>query len=178
MSINLNNISPDWTGSTRQERRILEALKKKDKTPNAITHFAKHCSKLGDYWYWFTLSTLWVSYSGWSDLKLWKKLLSSGRKNRQTSIMKPNELEIFKGLPEEITAYRAHRENEKDWISYTIDPNIAAKFTVKRNTNTIKEYRIKKSDILALFTRRGEFELIVLNKNKAVFVTEINIVKE
>ena len=174
--MNTKNISPDWKGSTRQERRIIQSIKKRDSKPSAITYFAKHCSVLGDYWYWFMLSTLWVSYSGWSDLNLWKKLLSSKRPNRKTSIMKPDELECFNGFPDEIKAYRAHRENEKDWISYTTDPYTASKFAAKRDVNKITEYKLNKSDIIAFFLRRGEHELIMPFKNKAVMVRDIEVI--
>lgn len=174
--MDIKNIGPDWKGSTRQERRILQGLLKREETPNAIRYFAKKCSKLSDYWYWFSLSTTWVSYSGWSDLNLWKKLFRSNRPQRESSIMKPDELECFHGFPNEITAYRAHRENEKDWISYTADPHAASKFAVRRGVNKITEYKLNKSDIIAFFLRRGEHELIMLNKNKAVTVRDIEII--
>ena len=177
-NMNIRNISQEWKGSTRQERRILQGLLKREETPNAIRYFAKNCSKLSDYWYWFSLSTSWVSYSGWSDLNLWKKLFRSKRPKKQSSIMKPDELECFNGFLDEITVYRAHRENEKDWISYTADPHTASKFAVKREVGKIIEYKINKSDIVAFFLRRGEYEIIMLDKCKAVKIRDIEIIVE
>lgn len=171
------NISPDWKGSAREERRILQGVLAREATPAAIRYFSKHCSRLGDYWYWFTLSTLWVSYSGHSDLSLWKRLLSSSRKGRETSLMKPDELEAYKALPDVVAAYRAHREGENDWISFTLNPVTAARFAVERGVTEVSEWQIFKRDILAIFLRRGEEELIVLDHKKATKVRMLPVVR-
>lgn len=170
--MNTKNISPDWIGSTRKERRIIQSILKREATPAAITYFEKHCSELGDYWYWFILSTLWVSYTGWSDLNLWRKLFSSNRPNRMTSIMKPDELSEFNAMPDTIIGLRAHREDETDWISYTLSPERVSMFAKQRGVKKVTPYEIQKKDVLAYFTRRGEFELIVLNKSKVVRIIE------
>lgn len=159
----LQNISPDWQGSTRSERRIIQRIMEREGTERAIICFSKHCDRLSHYWYWFTLSTLWVNYSGWSDLNLWKQLFSSQRPNKYTSLMKPDEYAIYQHLPETITAYRAHRSGEVDWIAYTLDPQVAARFAVERGVKEVMEYRIPKAEISALFLRRGEKEIIVLD---------------
>lgn len=79
--------------------------------------------------------------------------------------MKPNELRIFKTLPNKLTIYRAHRPNETNWIAYTLDKEMAFWFAKNRGTNQIDEYRIKKKDVLAVFLRREESEVLVLDKN-------------
>jgi hypothetical protein len=81
--------------------------------------------------------------------------------------MKPDELEEFKKLPDKIIALRAHRENAVDWMSYTLSPERATMFANQRGSKEIVSYSINKSDVVAYFTRRGEFELIVLHKAKA-----------
>jgi len=172
-----SNISPDWKGSTREERRVLQGVLDREATPAAIRYFSKHCSRLGDYWYWYTLSTLWVSYSGHSDLNLWKRLLSSSRKGRETSLMKPDELKAYQALPDVVMAYRAHRDGEKDWISFTLNPVTAARFAAERGVTEVSEWQIFKRDILALFLRRGEGELIVLDHKKATKVRMLPVVR-
>ena len=171
----LNNISNDWKGSTIVERKIISNLLGLEATPNAIKYFAKHQSKLSDYWYWFSLGTLWISYSGYSDIKLWRQLLSSPRPNRKTSLMKPDEVVEFNKLPETITAYRAHRTRETDWISYTLSSAIARRFAIERTVYEISKYRVQKSDVIALFLRRGEYELITLNRDNQELVENIAI---
>ncbi|MCJ7969033.1 MAG: hypothetical protein MUW51_08755 [Lactococcus lactis] len=69
-------------------------------------------------------------------------------------------------MPNKITVYRAHRQKEADWIAYTLDKNIADRFARERGTNEVTAYKVKKSDILAYFTRRGEEEIIIIDKAK------------
>lgn len=170
------NISPDWKGSTRAERRIIKRVTEREATPGAIKFFAKNCGALGDYWYWFTLGTLWVSYTGFSDLKLWRKLFQANRPNRATSLMKPNEFRALTGLPTEITAYRAHREGEADWFSYTLSLDTVVRFARERGVMQVTEWSIPKSEVLALFLRRGEYELLVLDPKRVTKVQDIKLV--
>ncbi|WP_197080912.1 hypothetical protein [Gordoniibacillus kamchatkensis] len=81
--------------------------------------------------------------------------------------MKPSELTEFHKLPEVIIAYRAHRPCETDWISYTLDRNIAERFALERKVDHIAQYQLRKRDVLALFLRRGEQEIIMLDPKKA-----------
>jgi hypothetical protein len=117
-----------------------------------------------------------VNYSGWSDLELWKKLLSSDRLSRKKSIMKPSELTAFKKLPWKVTAYRAHRPNEIDWLSYTLNPVIAARFAREREVENVTTYKISRSAILVLFLRRGEEEIIVLDKERAIYQNDVQVI--
>lgn len=142
----------------------------------AIVYFSENCEGLTDYAYWFYLSTMWVSYSGKSDLSLWKRLFGSQRKNRKQSVMKPSEIKAFDQLPYFVTVYRAHRSNETDWIAYTLYPMIAARFAAERGVGRIAEYKVKKKDVAALFLRRGEKEVIVLDKDKVQFIQELEVV--
>ncbi len=157
------------------DAKVGKGIIEREGTPEAIKYFSEVCEGLTNYGYWFFLSTLWVSYSGHSDLKLWKQLFNSKRPKRKKCIMKPSELKVFEQLPYFITVYRAHRPNEKDWIAYTLDPLIATRFANERGVNTIGEYKVKKRDVLALFLRRGEKEVIVLDKTKKQFISKIFI---
>jgi hypothetical protein len=175
---NLTNISPDWQGSNRAELRMAQELLKREATPGAIVYFGKHCHRLGDYWYWYLLSTLWVQYTGHSDLRLWQRLFRSSRPNRATSLMKPDELRAFERLPDPVVAFRAHRPGETDWIAYTLDPQAAVRFAVQRKSPNIAVYTIAKADILALFLRRGESEILVLDRRKAQHRSTVDVVEE
>lgn len=170
----LQDVSKDFVWNA-YDAAIGKQLIRLEATPSAIVYFSRVCDNLTDYGYWFYLSTLWVSYSGWSDLNLWKELFSSNRPKRKTSIMKPSELKQFKKLPPVITAYRAHRENETDWISYTLNLTTAKRFARERNVTKVSKYLIKKKDVLALFTRRGEDEILLIDKTKALYQENIFI---
>ena len=172
----LADISPDFQGSTVEERQIVSRIIGLAETPEALREFTRCRHKLGDYIYWFLLGTLWVSYTGHSDLNLWKRLFSSERPLRETSLMKPTELRFLQQLPEEFSILRAHRPGEEDWIAYTLQDSIAARFACERGVPEVKEYRVRREDVLALFLRRGEFEVLVLDKTKPVFVRTIRAI--
>lgn len=161
----LNDIAPTFRYDPR-DARLLTDLLKLEGTPQAIVRFAEICDQLTDYAYWFTLGTLWVSYSGWSDLHLWKRLFSSRRPNRELSLMKPSELIAFRRLPNKLTVYRAHRPGETDWIAYTLNPVTAGKFARQRGVESVTEYQVRRRDALCLFLRRGEEEILVLDKGR------------
>lgn len=144
-------------------------------TSEAISYFAEKSEKLTDYGYWFYLSTCWVSYTGYSDLNLWKRLFSSDRPKRKECIMKPSEVKAYNALPYFVTIYRAHRTDESDWIAYTLDIDIAKRFARERNVQSISVYKVKKQHILALFTRRGEEEVIVLNKENVDLIEKMTL---
>lgn len=160
------DISPNFRGYNPQHAAIIDDILRYEETPRAITRFAELERGLDDYWYWFVLSTLWVSYSGWSDLQLWKRLFRGSRPKRATSIMKPSEWAAYRALPARITAYRAHRPGETDWISYTIDRELAERW-VKQRGGHLATYELRKVDCLALFLRRGESEILMLEPKKA-----------
>lgn len=169
-----NDISPYFKFDFN-DKYMAQQLLKREGTPEAIKYFSGNCNKLTNYGYWFLLSTLWVSYTGFSDIELWKKLFSSNRPQKLKSIMKPSEVQAYEHLPYFITVYRAKRAGEKQWIAYTLDLEIAKRFAKERDVNKISKYEVKKRDVLALFLRRGEKEIIVLDENKPVFVEEIEI---
>lgn len=162
-----DDISPDFQGSTRRERRIIAEILKHEATPKAIEVFARKCSGLDDYHYWFVLGTLWVSYTGRTDLALWRRLFSAKRPNRATSLMKPSELRALCLLPETLTVYRAHRPGEQDWIAYTLSWEVATRFCVERDGDGITEYQLPHESVLALFLRRGELEVLSLDRSAA-----------
>lgn len=157
------------------DSKIIKSILEYEGSPEAILRFEELSEQLSDYVYWFLLSTLWVSYTGYTELSLWKRLFSSSRANKSISLMKPDELRELKKLPNKILAYRVHRKDETDWIAYTLDFDVALRFAKERETDEITVYKIKKNNILSLFLRRGEFEVLVLDKDRAQQVTTIKI---
>src|SRR5579872_1951008 len=162
----IRDISPDFVPD-RRDALFMAELVKHEATPEAVRYFARNCRRITNYGYWFALGTIWVSYSGWSNLDLWKTFFRSPRPNRDSSLMKPSELRAWRSLPDVLTAYRAHRPNESDWISYTLNPFTAGEFAARRGVDHVAEYRIKKSDTLCLFLRRGETEVLMLDREMA-----------
>lgn len=170
----MKDVSPDFKWN-KYDALVMEKILRYAETPKAIRVFSNEHRGLSDYGYWFALGTLWVSYTGWSDLGLWKRLLASPRPKRETSLMKPSELTVFREFPECFPVYRAHRPGETDWISYTIHPKTAAKFALRRGVSEIQEYEMSKKDALCLFLRRGEFEVLSLSPAKSVRTIQVVI---
>lgn len=141
-----------------------EELLRLETTGEAILYLDRIQNELSTYAFWYFLGTLWVSYSGDSDLAVWRKLFDSGRPKRRKCLMKPFELEAFTALPERVRVFRAHRENETDWIAYTLRQHVAEGFALKRGARTVTEYEVSKASVRALFLRRNEAELIVTNR--------------
>ena len=170
----MSDISSDFKPN-KEDARLAKKRIGLEATPEAIKEFWRSHRALSDYGYWYLLSTLWVSYTGWSDLEKWKALFSSSRGRRQTSIMKPSEQAMFNALRDVVTVFRAHRPGEQDWIAYTMSMEKAKDFAWKRRSEVIGRYEVSKSDILAVFLRRGEWEVIVLDKGKVRLQQEYDV---
>lgn len=171
------DISPAFAWN-RMDAEIAAKLVKIDDSPRAIKCFRNNRQYLSNYAFWFYLSTLWVQRTEGTDLEEWKRYFSSDRPDRDRCIMKPSELRALSALPDVITAYRAHRPGETDWIAYSTSIDAAARFAIQRGVRELSQYSIQKADVLAYFTRRKENELIVLDKARAVMVGTIKIVTE
>lgn len=155
-----------------QDEIIIRRILKYAKTPKAIVEFSIHRHKLSDYAYWFVLSTLWVDYTGWSSLKLWRNLFESTRPHREECLMKPSELLLFRSLPDPVIAYRAHRPGETDWLSYTMSEAVAERFARERRIKSATKYSVPRQSIIALFARREEWEILVLDRTGIVCLEE------
>jgi hypothetical protein len=166
MELEARDISPNFIRATPAERRAIQLILKHEATPEAIREFTRQQRKLGDYAYWYMLGTLWVSYTGFSDLALWRRLFSSPRALRETSLMKPSEWHALQAAPPEIPVYRAHRPGEADWFAFTLNPQTAARFATERGVAEVHKYTARREDIFALFLRRGEDEVLVLEKER------------
>lgn len=174
-ALNGSDISPDFVPGNETDAKIVARVMKFEKTAKAMQEFGRKHHRLSDYGYWFLLGTLWVDYSGWTPLEDWKRFFSSTRPNRATSLMKPSELISLSKMPTALTVYRAHRPVEQDWIAYTLDPVIALNMAIGRKNDWMGQYEIDKADVLALFLRRGENEVLMLDKSKARLIRKHDV---
>jgi hypothetical protein len=69
-----------------------------------------------------------------------------------------------------------YKAKKTEGINYTLFPQEAAKFARKRGVDKVSEYLITKADVCAIFLRRGEFEVLVLDRTKAELIREIPVV--
>ncbi len=66
-----------------------------------------------------------------------------------------------------VTAYRAHRPGEVDWIAYTFRRETAFRFARERGADQITRDAVPKRTLVALFLRRGEHEVLALDQTSA-----------
>jgi hypothetical protein len=171
-----NDISAAFTPN-QSDAAIMGHLLQFEGTERAVVEFTHACGFLSDLAYWYTLGTLWVSYTGWSEIAMWRRLLSADRSDRTRALLRPSEYEALKRLPQRFSAFRAHRLGETDWLSYTLNPVTAALFTRRRGVERFTEYSVPRKDVTALFLRRGEDEILVLDRRHVRRIQEWQVKK-
>ena len=169
------NISHTFRPS-EYDSQVAAQLLKHEGTHYGLEYFRATHKGLTSYSYWFLLSTLWISYTGHTDIAVWRELFSSPRKGREEGLMKPDELRAFRKLPDPLMLYRAHRVGEWDWLSYTTDPQVAATFALRKGMDAIYEYTAPRSAAMALFLRRGEEEILLPDLQAVSLVRKIAVI--
>ncbi|CAK7068901.1 MAG: hypothetical protein EUB_03751 [Eubacterium sp.] len=154
---------------------VAEAIIKLGETPEAMDYFLRRSYFLSDYAYWFILSTLWISCSQFAGADTWRMLFTAKRRRRKQSIMKPSELKEYNNLRWFLTVYRATAPSETDWINYTLDSEVAIRFAKAKGVEKVDVYSACKRDVIALFQRREEAEIIILDQQKAERTTVIYV---
>jgi hypothetical protein len=161
--------------SNEGDRKIASTFLLYHTPKEQIAYFKEKSSAMSDSFYWFCLSTLWVDDPNGADIATWKQMFSVRRSNKEISLMKPSELKALKSLPNKITVYRAQKSDELDWISYTTSLKVLLQFArINRSTRIIRG-TVKKRDITALFTRRDESEVLILDKKVIRNIENINV---
>ena len=130
--------------------------------PYRLQAFMQVAHNLSDRKYWSILSAIWTDTENqWQNLGAWKRLLSSKRYHRHF-LMDDTEIQLLNSLPELVTIYRGCVKGQnEDGLSWTLD-KAKAKFFANRfgREGIILEREIPKSEIIAVFTGRGESEVI------------------
>jgi len=130
--------------------------------PYRIEAFKEIEHLLSDTAYWKLVADIWTDTENqWQNYKEWKDLIGSKRSNRHY-MMTEEEDNLLRSLADEVTIYRGCQKgiNEKG-LSWTLDKSIAEFFANRLGKKGIVlEKKISKSNIIAVFTGRGETEVI------------------
>jgi hypothetical protein len=144
---------------------------------NRFQTFVKLIPKLKGKGYWYALRN---SYDMSDNLFEYSEIVKAcflKDEPQMEYLMLPEEIEYLKTLPEQITIYRGMTENElkqKSFgCSWTLKKEVAEFFanTYKRNFVTkhfkkvVHELTINKSEVIAFFNSRNEFEIIYITDN-------------
>jgi hypothetical protein len=128
--------------------------------------------------YWYALIEACTSSDNLYNYKEAVKKSFLSNQPGSESIMNAAETNYFESLPEKVTIYRGMTEVEArggDYgCSWTLKKEVAEFFAYKywRNISTkhlkkvVKELVIDKSEIIAFFNQRQEFEVFYAHKNK------------
>lgn len=130
--------------------------------PYRLTAFEEISNKLTDTKYWNLLSYIWTdTENSYADYKKWRSLFSSERSSKHY-LMNEEEDQLLRSLPDEVIIYRGCQKNlNENGLSWSLDKSKAEFFAYRFNQKgIILEKKISKKDIIAVFTGRGEAEVI------------------
>lgn len=163
------DISPLASKASPDLSLIISGIINAKETSLSLELFIKNKHLFDDYLYWFLLGTLWVNDVDGTTTKQWRELFSSNVPSRHFSLMKPSECLYYDSLPDSFLVFRAKTLNEEDFLALTLSPQIAGEMALRKGVDTVHCYTINKSDVLAVFLRRGEFEILTLSHEKMKF---------
>lgn len=143
-------------------------------TNEGIKYFTRYESKLTDKEYWTNLNYVYAMHD-YQKLpsELYQALFSSARKDKRY-LMKKEEHQFLKSLPDKITIYRGMSEEEFNGnnfgISWTLSKKVATLFANRslygERKKKVKQMIIDKSRIVAYFSDRDEEEIIYFESKK------------
>jgi hypothetical protein len=137
--------------------------------PCRFNAFRKYMENMTDEEYWSILGDIWIdSENLWQvGSYVLRNLLGSTRPGRHL-IMDEEDREFLGKLPGEFTIYRGHQNKNKRGFSWTLD-HLKARWFSDRLTHGNRQYvaraTVRKSDVVAYFGGRSEFEIVVDPRN-------------
>lgn len=132
--------------------------------PYRLQAFEEIQENLGDREYWSLLGEIWTdTENAWANLDLWREFFSSDRGEREY-LMDWDEQMAFASLADTVTVYRGCQEGiNENGISWTLKREKAEWFATRlKKEGIVLEKEISKRDIIAVFTGRNEFEVVII----------------
>ena len=136
--------------------------------PYRLEAFLAIADKLPDEKYWSLLSSIWTdTENAWQNLETWKSLFNSDRPKSER-LMDWDEQLALSSLADTVKVYRGCQKGiNEEGISWTLKRDKAEWFANRFSKDGIVlEKEISKSDIIAVFTGRNEFEVIYREAGK------------
>ena len=119
---------------------------------------------------WIELNEVYPYRHEWSDI--FHYLI-----NVRHEFMTPKELEHLNSLPDHIKIYRGYnRSHKKSSLSWTMSKLIASQFARQFKEKKIAQALIRKSDVIAYLSARGQHEIIVRAEQAVINQRAVNIV--
>lgn len=131
--------------------------------PYRIEKFFEIREKLNDKQYWEILGNIWTdSENLWQYKPFLSCLLNEDRAEKEC-MMDEDERLFLEKLPQKVRIYRGHQKSNKKGYSWTLSYWKAKWFSKRfdQPTSGVVEAVVDKSEIIAVFLGRGEFEIVV-----------------
>ncbi len=134
--------------------------------PHRMNAFIEVKDKLSDEQYWSLALSVWTNSENiWQNKKIWKALLTDKKRiSTKTLFMSYDNLKEFNDLPKIIKVYRGYHEGiNKEGYSYTLDEEIAKRFTKGHNKiGKVLSLTVSKDKVFAYTNERNESEIIII----------------
>lgn len=131
--------------------------------PYRLQAFLSIANDLPDEKYWSLLASIWTdTENAWQNLEQWRELFNSDRPKRER-LMDRDEILAYDSLPDTVKVYRGCQKGiNEDGISWTLKRDKAEWFATRLGKDgVVLEKEVQKKDIIAVFTNRNEFEVIL-----------------
>ena len=132
--------------------------------------FSQIVDEIDDKTYWRMLGDIWTdSENIWQNEAEWQMFLSAKRALRR-HLMNKDECKVLKALPDMVYIFRGSSKSERrvgmSWTTELVKAEwFANRFTKPQDVGFVTSACVDKKDIIAYINRRGEDEVIVLQKH-------------
>jgi hypothetical protein len=142
-------------------KRLIHALDVLKMPDVALEIFLSEQKRLSDQRFWETMRTLWVTAGKQENYTVFRRLFASKRPHRDW-FMTLEDAAYLDALPEEFEVYRAAYPEGDEGLSWTLDKNFVEKYA-KDLGRILLTRKVRKSDVFAYISRRGESEILILD---------------
>lgn len=140
--------------------------------PHRVFAFLKVASELTDEQYWEMLGHIYVDTENfWQNRQLWRHLLTNTQHDlsKRVLMMSEHDRTIFEDTPAEVTVFRGYFHRNKMGFSWTLVHRkawwFAKRLAIDPTRAKVIRGLVSKKDIIAVFTERGESEVVVDPRN-------------
>lgn len=136
--------------------------------------FEMLADRMTDAEYWELAAEVWIDQENPEDFaEAWRQWFSPERPGRE-HLMKDYEAEALEKLPDFITVFRAAIGTEDIGLSWTTHFEVARWFAKRFGaSHKVLTAKVQKQDVVAYWTRRNEYEVLVLDPKALQEVEEL-----
>lgn len=148
--------------ANKHDSALVQEIIRHQQGPMAATCAALAPQIGDDATYWLVVASCWIAAGVAADVgTIWRPLFTADRGARW-KMMKPPDRRRWRSLPDVVVVHRAVAPNERhdDAIAWTLDKAVCERLYPTRKIVT---RRVPKTMIEALWTRRGEAEVLILS---------------